>query len=269
MRAGRTFLRKNGDGFEVLHHAEQLAPFDPDYENAVLLGFTDDETPRVAVPVRLDPEQLPEDVKAIDHRSIYIQGLVTGSLLGEMAQAASLLAWVQSHRYCGRCGAPTVPRAGGYRRECSSCGHMLFPRTDPVVIMLAIDSVNDRCLLGRSAHFPPGMYSCLAGFLEPGETIEDAVRRETQEESGIRIGRVRYFASQPWPMPHTLMIGCFGEALNTDIVMDTRELEDCLWFSRTEAAELLQRQTGIGALSSPPPGAIAHHLIHGWLTLAD
>jgi NAD+ diphosphatase len=101
-------------------------------------------------------------------------------------------------------------KAGGYRRVCTACGHMVFPRTDPVVIMLTIDVERDLCLLGRSPHFPEGMYSCLAGFVEPGETIENAVRRETHEEAGIRVGRVRYHASQPWPMPHTLMIGCYA-----------------------------------------------------------
>jgi NAD+ diphosphatase len=105
-----------------------------------------------------------------------------------------------------------TPESGGYRRKCQACGHTVFPRTDPVAIMLAVDETRDRCLLGRSPHFPPGMYSCLAGFIEPGETMEDAVRRETLEESGIRIGRVRYHASQPWPMPHSLMIGVYAEA---------------------------------------------------------
>lgn len=262
---GRAFLRANGSGFEALHNAKQLAAFDPDLDNAILLGFAGSDQPRLAVPVRADPETLPDTIKAIDHRSIYIQGLVSGSLLGELAQAASLLAWSKTHRYCGRCSHETRPRAGGYRRECPACGHMLFPRTDPVVIMLAIDTQNDLCLLGRSPHFPPGMYSCLAGFLEPGETVEEAVRRETQEESGIRIGRVRYHASQPWPMPHTLMIGCYGEATSTKIAMDSRELEDCRWFNRTEAAALLTRQINGGDISSPPPGAIAHHLIRDWL----
>lgn len=262
---GRAFLRANGAGFEALHHAEQLATFDPDLDNAILLGFAERDQPRLAVPVRADPQTLPDTIKAIDHRSIYIQGLVSGSLLGELAQAASLLAWSQTHRFCGRCGHETRPRAGGYRRECPSCGHMLFPRTDPVVIMLAVDIQRDLCLLGRSPHFPPGMYSCLAGFLEPGETVEEAVRRETHEESGIHIGRVRYHASQPWPMPHTLMIGCYGEATSTTIAMDSRELEDCRWFNRTEAAALLTRQISGGDISSPPPGAIAHHLIRDWL----
>jgi len=266
---GRVFLRKNGEGFDALHSLDEVQTFEPDLDNAILLGFADGEAPRIAAHVRLDPELLPDDVKAIDNRSIYIQGLVRGDALGQMAQGCSLVAWARSHTHCGRCGGKTKPTAGGYRRECPDCSHLLFPRTDPVVIMLAIDTESDRCLLGRSPHFPPGMYSCLAGFLEPGETIEDAVRRETHEESGIRIGRVRYHASQPWPMPHTLMIGCYGEATSTRIMIDEREIEDCRWFSRPEAAKLVGRQSGSSDLQSPPPGAIAHHLIRDWLAHED
>ena len=128
-------------------------------------------------------------------------------------------------------------RIGGYRRDCPNCGAEHFPRTDPVVIMLAIDG--ERCLLGRQARFAPGMYSCLAGFVEPGETIEDAVRRETAEEAGITVGRVRYHASQPWPFPSSLMIGCHAEALSRDIVRDDAELEACRWFSRAEVRAML------------------------------
>lgn len=265
---GRAFLRKAGDSFEALYSLDALQQFDPDMDNAVLLGFAAGEAPRIAAHVRLDPELLPDSVKAVDNRSIYIQGLVRGDELGQLAQAASLVTWARTHAYCGRCGGETRSKAGGYRRECSNCGHLLFPRTDPVVIMLAVDTQTDRCLLGRSPHFPPGMYSCLAGFLEPGETIEDAVRRETAEESGIRIGRVRYHASQPWPMPHTLMIGCYGEAISTDIRIDAREIEDCRWFDREEAAALISRQTGAEDFNAPPPGAIAHHLISDWLKLS-
>jgi NAD+ diphosphatase len=133
--------------------------------------------------------------------------------------------------------------------------------TDPVAIMLAVSG--DRCLLGRGGHFPPGWYSTLAGFIEPGETIEDAVRRETFEESGIRIGRVRYHASQPWPFPHSLMIGCFGEALGDEVKFDGEELEDCRWFDRTEIRQMIS-DTHPRELKCPPPKAIAHHLIRAW-----
>ena len=128
-------------------------------------------------------------------------------------------------------------RAGGYKRLCPACGTEHFPRTDPVAIMLTV--TRERCLLGRGRHFAPGMYSALAGFIEPGETIEDAVRRETLEEAGIRLGRVVYHASQPWPFPYSLMIGCFGEALNDDISADANELEDCRWFARDEVLAML------------------------------
>jgi NAD+ diphosphatase len=122
----------------------------------------------------------------------------------------------------------------------------------------------EKCLLGRGRHFGPGMYSALAGFIEPGETIEAAVRRETLEEAGIRLGRVVYHASQPWPFPYSLMIGCFGEPLNEDIQADLNELEDCRWFFRDEVRSMLER-THKDNLVTPPKGAIAHHLIRAWV----
>ncbi|MCB1417419.1 MAG: NAD(+) diphosphatase, partial [Nitratireductor sp.] len=144
------------------------------------------------------------------------------------------------------------------------CKAEVFPRTDPVAIMLALDG--ERCVLGRSPHFPPGMYSCLAGFIEPGESIEEAVRRETLEESGISIGRVAYHASQPWPFPHSLMIGCYGEATSFEIDPDRTELEDCRWFSRDEVREMLKRAPGNPDLPAIPPSrAIAHRLISDWV----
>ena len=152
-------------------------------------------------------------------------------------------------------------RAGGYKRVCTQCHAEHFPRTDPVAIMLTVTP--DRCILGRGAHFAPGMYSALAGFIEPGETIEAAVRRETLEESGVRLGRVVYHASQPWPFPYSLMIGCYGEALDTEIRFDARELEDCRWFERAEVLDMLAGSHG-GGLKTPPPLAIAHQLIRHW-----
>jgi NAD+ diphosphatase len=227
--------------------------------NAVLLGFSP-IGPVVAIPFSAESETLPETIKAIDYRSVYMQGLLDPAALGELAQAASLLAWHASHRFCSKCGTQSEMRAGGYKRVCPACGTEHFPRTDPVAIMLAV--AKDKCVLGRGRHFAPGMYSALAGFIEPGETIENAVRRETLEESGIELGRVVYHASQPWPFPYSLMIGCFGEALNEDIDADLTELEDCRWFERGEVLAMLGKTHP--SLFVPPPGAIAHHLIRAW-----
>ncbi|MBW3097765.1 NAD(+) diphosphatase [Pseudohoeflea coraliihabitans] len=242
----------------------EIDAFEPDLGEAILLGRDEQGTARVAVPLNIAPEALPENYKAIDGRSVYKQQLLDQPMLGAYAQASSLLAWAGSTRFCGRCAEPMTAEAGGYRRRCGACGGLAFPRTDPVVIMMVIDTASEQCLLGRSPHFAAGMYSCLAGFVEPGETIEDAVRRETFEESGIRVGKVRYHASQPWPMPHTLMIGVFAEALSREIVADTAELEDCRWFDRADTAAMLSTSLGEAA-ETPPPGAIAHRLMRDWL----
>jgi NAD+ diphosphatase len=260
------------DGRVIVAFEDDAAPrarFDLDEANglgadmaeAILLG-RGPHGPVAAAVVAVEIEALPERLKAIDYRSVYTQGLLDAEALGELAQAAALIAWNANHRHCGRCGAPTMPRIGGYKRSCTGCGADHFPRTDPVAIMLAVRG--ERCLLGRSPHFRPGMYSCLAGFIEPGETIENAVRRETLEESGITIGRVAYHASQPWPFPYSLMIGCYGEALDETVAFDGRELEDCRWFDRGEVASMLGA-THSGELVLPPAGAIAHHLIRHWL----
>ena len=152
--------------------------------------------------------------------------------------------------------------AAGWRRDCDNCHAQHFPRTDPVVIMLVTEG--DRCLLGRQARFGKGMYSALAGFLEPGETIEEAVRREVREEAGIQVGAVQYVASQPWPFPSSLMIGCMGTALSTHIILDRLELEDARWFTRSEAETMLAG-THPDGLGAPQPIAIAHHLLRYWV----
>src|SRR5215204_2362647 len=156
----------------------------------------------------------------------------------------------------------TAVSSAGFRRDCAACGTQHFPRTDPVAIMLV--HRGEHCLLGRQARFIANSYSCLAGFIEPGETIEDAVRRETFEEAGIEVGAVRYGASQPWPFPSSLMIGCFGEALTEAITLDRDELEDGRWFAKDEVRLMLAREHPEG-LITPPPMAIAHFLMRSWV----
>jgi len=259
VRDGRLFLKLTEGAFDGYFSTDEIPAFQPVLDQAILLGFSE-TGPVLAAPAGLDIEQLPETVKAIDYRSVNMQGLIDQSAVGAMAQAAALLAWHSTHRFCGRCGHETEMRAGGYKRHCPNCSAEHFPRTDPVAIMLTVTP--DKCLLGRSKHFAPGMYSALAGFIEPGETIEAAVWRETLEEAGIRLGRVIYHASQPWPFPYSLMIGCFGEALNEDIRIDA-ELEDCRWFSRDEVRDMLAGNHA-GGVVVPPKSAIAHHLIRAW-----
>ncbi len=205
------------------------------------------------------------DLQLTDLRSIAVQGLLDAATTGLLGEAKSLLYWHARHRFCSVCGSPSTLGAAGWRRDCQACKAMHFPRTDPVVIMLAVDG--DRCLMGRQPRFGKGMYSALAGFLEPGETIESAVRREIKEEAGIEVGRVHYVASQPWPFPSTLMIGCFAEALTREIVIDRTELEDARWFSRDEVIAMLEGRHPEGFLPANPI-AIAHHLMRAWVEKA-
>jgi NAD+ diphosphatase len=207
-----------------------------------------------------------DDLFVTDLRSIAIQGLVAADHLPPLAEAKAMLHWHARHRFCSNCGAKTEMVDAGWKRNCPACNGDHFPRTDPVVIMLAVRG--DRGLLGRSGRFAATMWSCLAGFVEPGEAIEDAVRRETLEEAGIRCGRVKYLFSQPWPFPMSLMIGCHAEALNDDIVMDQNELVGARWFGKDELAAMLMRKHPEG-LTCPPPVAIAHHIIRAWVESND
>jgi NAD+ diphosphatase len=202
-----------------------------------------------------------EDLKLIDLRSIAVGGLLPPDQTAALAVAKALMHWHARHRFCANCGAVTEVAVAGWRRDCPVCKATHFPRTDPVVIMLAVDG--DACVLGRQPRFPKGMYSALAGFVEPGETIEAAVRREIWEEAGVACGAVRYFASQPWPFPASLMIGCFAQASDRNIKVDRVELDDARWFTRDEAAALIERRHP-DRLSAPTPVAIAHHLLKQW-----
>ena len=168
-----------------------------------------------------------------------MQGAVPTEQLSAIAMAKSMVTWHQRHGYCANCGTRTAMKEGGWKRDCPNCKAEHFPRTDPVVIMLV--TPGDRCLLGRQKQFLPGMWSCLAGFVEVAETIEDAVRREIFEESGIRCTDVTYYMTQPWPYPSSLMIGCTARATHDEIMVDQAELEDARWF--TAPRSTLMHQT--------------------------
>lgn len=199
--------------------------------------------------------------KFMDLRAIALQ-LPIGdpSILGT---AKAILDWNARHQFCAVCGKPTEMRECGYMRKCTegSCDTEHFPRTDPVVIMLP--TKGDECLVGRQAMFPKNMYSALAGFIEPGENIEEAVRREIMEEAGISVGDVHYHSTQPWPWPSSLMIGCFADATSTDITIDGLELEEARWVSRGLLIDVLNGATDVGVLL-PPPMAIGFQLIRAF-----
>ncbi|XP_062854965.1 peroxisomal NADH pyrophosphatase NUDT12 isoform X2 [Trichomycterus rosablanca] len=191
---------------------------------------------------------------------------------GVIAQARSVLAWHSRYSFCPTCGSKTKVDEGGYKRTCltEDCKSLqgvhntCYPRVDPVVIMLVLHPDGNQCLLGRKKTFPPGVFSCLAGFIEPGETIENAVRREVLEESGITVGPVQYISCQPWPMPSSLMIGCFAVAISTDIKVDQNEIEEARWFTRQEVIDALVKHHH-PVFTMPPRQAIAHYLVKHWI----
>jgi NAD+ diphosphatase len=175
-----------------------------------------------------------------------------------LGQAKAMIDWHQRHGFCPGCGAPTYLAEAGYKRVCERCNTEHFPRTDPVVIMLGTHG--DACLVGRNKRFPGNFYSALAGFMEPGESIEEAVRRELMEEVNLKVGKVTYVATQPWPFPSSLMIGCLAEAESRDFKPDGTEISDARWLDRDTARRLVAGEK-MPDISVPPAIAIAHHLI--------
>jgi NAD+ diphosphatase len=206
-----------------------------------------------------DGGELPDGVRALDLRAA--AALLPGADAGLLAQAATLLAWHRDTAFCGRCGEPTEPREGGHMRVCAN-GHQHHPRTDPVVIMLVVDG--DRVLLGRQPSWPERRYSALAGFVEPGETLEAAVAREIREEARVEVGEVRYVASQPWPFPRSLMIGFEAQYAAGRAAVGDEELDDVRWVTRDELRESAEREPD-GPIILPPRLAIARHLLERWL----
>jgi NAD+ diphosphatase len=188
-----------------------------------------------------------------------------------LAEARSLIDWHARHGYCAQCGAKTDVSSAGWTRRCPKCRASHYPRSDPVTIMLVVRG--EQALLGRNKRRPGQRFSCLAGFMEPGETPEEAVRREVREESGIKVGRVKYLAAQPWPFPSTLMMGFIAEGISEEITIDPEELAEARWFEREEIREMVARSAGgdddPAQVSLPQPLAIAHHICRRWSNRLD
>lgn len=261
---------------------EWLAPGHPALSDApgemLFLGLDDGEAPRFAANLTLwAPDMdLPDARAFFDASEQYHPDMAEGTVFAELrgrmmaltpraaelaAAARALFEWHRAHGFCARCGAASDWAEAGWMRRCPDCGTQHFPRTDPVAIMLV--TRGDRVLLGRSPGWPEGMFSCLAGFMEPGETLEDAVRREVVEETGVQVGPVRYVGSQPWPFPASLMLGCVAEAVSDEIRLDPTEIEDALWVSRSRLADVFAGTDPM--IRAPRKGAIAGWLLRLWL----
>ena len=232
-----------------------------------LLGMRDD-VPVFAVDASAADDPLPLLPEGLgtftDLRAV--AGLLPGADAAILAHARGLMHWRVRHRFCGVCGAPCEPRSAGNAAHCTGCGTDHFPRTDPAVIMLVVRSGpgGDRCLLGHNARFPSRtMYSSLAGFVEPGESLEEAVRREVFEETAVSVGEVRYHSSQPWPFPASIMLGFHAEGLSDAITVDPAELADARWFSRDDLRAV--GEGGGDGISLPRADSIARRLIEDWL----
>jgi NAD+ diphosphatase len=271
---GRVLLAGAGLGWvgpesPVLAHASDERLFLGRHDGTARLaadvsGWEPPGLDRAAMAMFFDATEYRHPGLPADHRFAELRGAMTRLSPADAALAATaraLINWHRTHGYCSACGKPSVVWQAGWQRKCPDCGAQHFPRTDPVVIMLV--RKGNRVLLGRSPGWPEGMYSALAGFVEPGETPETAVRREVWEETGIRLGAVRYIAAQPWPFPNSLMLGYLGEALDEEIRLDD-ELEDARWVSREEMVAVA---AGLHPeIKAPRQGAIAHHLVQAWLS---
>lgn len=247
----RSLVRLGAAPAAVLLQRESLLTFEP--ETAILLGQFQG---RPVFAVELDAPEPPSLADAAEFADLRTTGaLLPADDAGLLAYARAMVYWRQRHRFCGACGGPTQPASAGHVMHCAACGTDAFPRIDPAIIVLISDG--ERALLGRQAAWPPGRYSTIAGFVEPGESLEDAVAREVREETGANVVDVHYHSSQPWPFPSSLMIGFLATASGTDpIVLHDAELEDARWITRAEIAG--------GGIGLPPPTSISFRLIAEW-----
>jgi NAD+ diphosphatase len=238
---------------------------DPQHLAALFLGL-EDGTRSAQFALALPPVDAahshPLLTPAVDLRSLATQGVLSPGDVSLLGLAKSLADWHGSYGHCAKCGTATASTEGGWRRDCPSCQSASYPRTDPCVIMLISDG--DRCIVTREPRFPENMYSLPAGYIEPGEDIEHAVIRETHEELGIRVHDVTYKRSQPWPFPHSLMIGCFATTIETTLKRDPAEIDDARWVTRDELLAMVNNQHPEG-IWVPGLHAIANSLIRDWL----
>ncbi|RLB69151.1 MAG: NAD(+) diphosphatase [Deltaproteobacteria bacterium] len=258
----RSLFAAEDDPRSVLLSAAELGSLLAAAPVLVFLGLVDGHS-CFALDLPADDEGIPRRLSAFGgfKNLRRLLPVVNGQDYALLAYARGMIFWHQRHRYCGVCGAPTVSREGGHLLVCSrpACGTQHFPRTDPAVIMRICRG--EDCLMARQSSWPEGMYSVLAGFVEPGETLEDAVRREVREEAGIEICSVEYFASQPWPFPGSLMLGFTAEFAAGEIFCSDHELEEVRWFSRED----IRRGLEAGSLSLPFKGTLSRRLIADWL----
>ena len=248
----QSLLRREPTPGAVLLERRVLPDLDP--SACVLLGYF---AGVATFAVELDPNSSPAAELGGEFTDLRLAGaLLPADEAGLLAYARALIYWRARHRFCGVCGAPTAPADAGHIMACTTaaCGTQFFPRIDPAIIVLVTDG--ERALLGRQASWPRGRYSTIAGFVEPGESIEDAVLREVREETSIEVGELTYHSSQPWPFPSSLMVGYIASAITTAVTCPDGELEDARWFSPGEIA------TGTPAL--PPPQSISFRLIADW-----
>ncbi|MTI17849.1 NAD(+) diphosphatase [Rhodobacteraceae bacterium RKSG542] len=268
--SGSVVLTQNAGAPCPLLSAELADKLPVRREDAVFLGVDheDGDTPYFAQWFTLKADDLSEAISEFGPftcaglRAMALTKSYSANTYGMLAQAAALSRWHSTHPKCSICGADTEVDEGGYRRKCPSCEALHFPRTDPAVIMLI--SYGDECLLGRPYHLAENMYSTLAGFVEPGETMEDAVRREVFEEAGVEVGEVSYVGSQPWPFPSNIMLGFRGVARSKTLNIDYQEMQDCQWFTKEETAKMLGGIAESG-LFCPPDISISHYLIRSFV----